>query len=226
MNRFFPVEFLIENYQNNSVMSIKRVVIDGACKLEGILNERSKRGGVVICHPHPLYGGDMHNNVVNAIEEGFISKYFTTLRFNFRGVGGSDGSYGEGKGEVEDLMSAVVFLKGQLDNDASIMLAGYSFGAWICSMAAPKMDRLDGLFLVSYPFTFYESDTLKNYEGTIFLVGGKYDDIGPVSQLMDVYKAMPAIQKSLKIIPTDHFYGGKEEEITDFIKEVIPSLVT
>jgi len=223
MNRFFPVEFLIENYHNNSVMSIKRVVRDGACKLEGVLNEHSKRGGVIIGHPHHLYGGDMHNNVENAIEEGFISKDFTTLRFKFRGVGGSEGSYGEGKGEVDDLMSAVVFLKSQIDSDASIMLAGYSFGAWICSMAAPKMERLDGLFLVSYPFAFYESDTLKNNEGTILLVGGKYDDIGPVSQLMDVYKAMPAIQKSLKIIPTDHFYGGKEEETANFVKEVVPS---
>ena len=57
--------------------------------------------------------------------------------------------------------------------------------------------------------------------GKIFLVGGKLDDIGPVAQLMDVYKAMPTIQKSLKIIPTDHFYRGKEEEITDFIKGLL-----
>ena len=87
----------------------------------------------------------------------------------------------------------------------------------------PGLERLDGLFLVSYPFAFYESSMLRNYEGKIFLVGGKLDDIGPVAQLMDVYKAMPTIQKSLKIIPTDHFYWGKEEEITNFIKEVVPS---
>lgn len=203
-------------------MSIKRVVIEGACKLEGVLNENSKKGGVVICHPHPLYGGDMHNNVVSAIEEGFAGKGFTTLRFNFRGVGGSTGFYGNGNGEVEDLVDASEFIKEQIDEDGAFMLAGYSFGAWICSMAAPKMDRLDGLFLVSYPFTFYESGILKKYEGTIFLVGGESDDIGPISQLMHVYKAMPTTHKSLKIIPTDHFYLGKEREITDFIKEVVP----
>jgi alpha/beta superfamily hydrolase len=204
-------------------MSTKRVFIEGGCKLEGILNENSKRGGVIICHPHPLYGGDMHNNVVCAIEEGFADKGFTTLRFNFRGVGASEGSYGEGQGEVEDLVGAVEFLKRQIDKDAAIMLAGYSFGAWICSMATSRLERMGGLFLVSYPFAFYESNTLRNYEGKIFLVGGKLDDIGPVAQLMDVYKAMPSIQKSLKIISTDHFYGGKEEEITDFVKEVVPS---
>jgi alpha/beta superfamily hydrolase len=195
-------------------MSTKRVSIEGGYKLEGILNKNSQGGGVVICHPHPLYGGDMHNNVVNAIEEGFADKGFTTLRFNFRGVGASEGSYGEGHGEVEDLVGAVEFL---------IMLAGYSFGAWICSMAAPKLERLDGLFLVSYPFAFYESSTLRTYEEKIFLVGGETDDIGPVAQLIDVYKAMPSIQKSLKIIPTDHFYWGKKDEITQFIKEVAPS---
>jgi uncharacterized protein len=214
---------LLENYQNKGGMSTKRVLIEGRCKLEGILNENSQRGGVVICHPHPLYGGDMHNNIVNAMEEGFADLGFTTLRFNFRGVGASEGSYGEGQGEVEDLVGAVEFLKGHLDRDAVIMLAGYSFGAWICSMAASRMERLDGLFLVSYPFAFYESSSLRNYGGKIFLVGGKLDDIGPVAQLMDVYKAMPSIQKSLKIIPTDHFYGGKEEEITQFIREVVPS---
>ena len=202
-------------------MSTKRVFIEGECKLEGIINKNCARGGVVICHPHPLYGGDMHNNVVNAIEVGFTGRGFTTLRFNFRGVGGSQGSYGEGKGEVEDLISAVDFLKSQMDSGATIMLAGYSFGAWICTMAVSRMERLDGLFLVSYPFAFYDSNILRNYEGKIFLVGGKLDDIGPVSQLMDAYKSMPTIQKSLKIIPTDHFYWGKKEEIRDFIKGLV-----
>jgi len=205
-------------------MSTKRVSIDGGCKLEGILNENGTGGGVVICHPHPLYGGDMYNNVVGSIEEGFEAQGFTTLRFNFRGVGGSQGSYGEGQGEVEDLMSAVHFLKSLIESDGSIMLAGYSFGSWICSMAALTLERLDGLFLVSYPFSFYDSSSLRDYRRRIFLVGGKLDDIGPADKLMDVYKAMPAIEKSLKIIQTDHFYWGKEEEITGFIKEVVPSV--
>jgi hypothetical protein len=204
-------------------MSTKRVLIERQYKLEGIIKENSKKAGVVICHPHPLYGGDMNNNVVNAIEEGFADQGFTTLRFNFRGVGVSEGSYGEGQGEVEDLIGAVEFLKSQIDKDAAIMLAGYSFGAWICSMAASRLEKLDGLFLVSYPFAFYESNTLRNYEEKIFLVGGEADDIGPVAQLIDVYKVMPTIHKSLKIIPTDHFYHGKEKEITNFIMEIVPS---
>jgi hypothetical protein len=212
---------LLENYQNKGGMSTKRVFVQGEYKLDGILNENSRRGGVVICHPHPLYGGDMHNNVVIAIEEGFAHQGFTTLRFDFRGVGVSEGSYGEGQGELEDVISALEFLGAQIDRDAQIMLAGYSFGAWICSMAAPRLEKLDGLFLVSYPFAFYDSGTLRNYTRKIFLVGGESDDIGPLPQLLDVYKAMPTIDKSLKIIPTDHFYRGKEEEIRDFIKDLL-----
>ena len=214
---------MLENYQNKHVMSIKRVIIEGACKLEGIINENSRRGGVVICHPHPLYGGDMHNNVVGAIEKGFAYKGFTTLRFNFRGVGESTGFYGNGQGEEEDLLDAAKFLMEHIDKGGLIMFAGYSFGAWICSRAAPKLERLDGLFLVSYPFAFYESESLKRYKGTIFMVGGKSDDIGPIDRLIETYKAIPSLQKSLKIVPTDHFYQGNEKEITDFIKEVVPS---
>lgn len=175
----------------------------------------------MICHPHPLYGGDMHNNVVNAIEEGFAAKGFTTLRFNFRGVGGSNGVYGNGEGEVEDLLAAVQLLKGSLDPDAVMMLAGYSFGAWICVKAAVKVGTQDGLFLVSYPFSVYESDQLRTFSGKIYLIGGESDDISPVAELLKVYKSIPALHKFLKIISTNHFYWGKEQEVTDFIKEQV-----
>lgn len=163
----------------------------------------------------------MYNNVVEAIENGFAAKDFTTVRFNFRGVGGSNGRYGDGEGEVKDLISAVQFLKDALDPDAAIILAGYSFGAWICVKATAKMEKYDGLFLVSYPFAVYEADQLQSFDERIYLVGGDRDDISPVTELLKVYKSMPALYKSLKIIPTDHFYWGKEDEITDFIKEQV-----
>lgn len=204
-------------------MSTKRVTIDGPYRLEGVLRTNSPHGGVVVCHPHPLYGGNMYNNVVDAVEGGFSSKGFTTLKFNFRGVGESDGAYGEGKGEVEDLLAALDFLKERIDPDAMLWLAGYSFGAWICTMATTELKKLAGLLLVSYPFAFYPSDFLMRYNGDILLIGGQFDDIGPVDGLMEVYKAMPSVRKSIKIIPTDHFYWGKENEITNFIREVVPS---
>ena len=93
---------------------------------EGLLQKNSAAKGVVITHPHPLYGGNMHNNVVVAISQAYQKLDYTTLRFNFRGVGGSQGSYGDGIGEQEDVSAAVAFLADLGMNQ--IDLAGYSFG--------------------------------------------------------------------------------------------------
>jgi alpha/beta superfamily hydrolase len=200
-------------------MSIKRVTIASDYPLEGVLKEKGREAGVVICHPHPLYGGDIYNNVVEALDEGFSMKGFTTLRFNFRGVRGSGGIYDEGEGEVRDVLAALKFLKNHINEDAYIMLAGYSFGAWIASKAATKVDNISGLFIVAYPFSSYKADLLKSFKGKIYLVGGTIDDISPMNDLLEFYKNLPIIYKYLKIIPTDHFYGGKGQEIVDFIKE-------
>lgn len=202
-------------------MSIERVSIQSAYTIEGVLNVKERYRGVVICHPHPLYGGSMNNNVVDAIEQGFYAKGFTTLKFNFRGVGLSSGHYDEGDGEVDDLVASVEFLKSRLDDNAVIVLAGYSFGAWICSRAAVKIDNVSAMFLVAYPFSFYETTALTLFNKKIFFVGGERDNISPLDALLKFYKGFPVVEKYLKIIPTDHFYWGKEQEITEFIKENI-----
>jgi uncharacterized protein len=203
-------------------VSIQRVIVPAESPLEGVLHESGKRAGVVICHPHPLYGGSMNNNVVDAIESGFSAREFTTLRFNFRGVGGSAGDYDEGEGEVKDVVAAVAFLKQHIDGDGSVVLAGYSFGAWMASRAAAKIEQdVAALFLVAYPFAFYKADELMRFSKRIYLIGGEYDDISPVDSLLKVYKELPVVEKNLKVIPTDHFYGGKEGEIVEFIKENI-----
>lgn len=207
-------------------MSIKRVDINQSEHgLEGMLHEQGGEAGVIICHPHPLYGGSMYNNVVEAVEEGFFAKGYNTLRFNFRGVGRSGGAFDEGDGETMDLLSALDFLKGGLNRGARIILAGYSFGAWICSRAAAVAEGVDGMFLVSFPFAFYETDALRKFEKTTYFVGGDRDDISPVEALLKFYKDFPVVDKHLKIISTDHFYGRKEGEIVHFIKdrvEIVP----
>ena len=202
-------------------MSTKRVTITSNHGLEAILKTGTARGGAVICHPHPLYGGDMYNNVVNAMEDGFSSKGLTTLRFNFRGVGSSGGVYDEGEGETDDLVAAFRFLKGEIGEDAFMILAGYSFGAYICGKAASRVSGIDALFLVAYPFSVYSAEGLKPFPGAIYFVGGARDEIGPVDALLAFYKDLPIIDKHIKIIPTDHFYAGKEGEIAGFIEEQV-----
>lgn len=202
-------------------MSTKRVSIESDYALEGVLQAKSKDAGVVICHPHPLYGGNMHNNVVGAIEEGFSRQGYTTLIFNFRGVGGSKGEYDEGEGEVRDALAAAEHLRQHLNPDGRIMCAGYSFGAWVISKAAPAVQGLDGLFLVSYPFLIYKGDHLKTFGKKIYFIGGTYDDIAPLDDLLEFYKHLTITDKYLKVIPTSHFYSGKEGEIIDFISESV-----
>ncbi|HZC03891.1 MAG TPA: alpha/beta fold hydrolase, partial [Gammaproteobacteria bacterium] len=108
--------------------------------------------GLVICHPHPLYGGDMHNAVVRGLAEAFAAADFAVLRFNFRGVGQSTGRYGEGIGEQQDARAAVEWLTAQAGVDpARLFLAGYSFGARVTLAVAATDPRLCGFIAVAPP---------------------------------------------------------------------------
>jgi alpha/beta superfamily hydrolase len=214
----FSIEILEKNYQNKWVVSTKRVVIESDERLEGELHEGNGAGGVVICHPHPLYGGSMWSNVVDAVEDGFAQCGFTTLRFNFRGVGGSTGSYDEGNGEGRDVAAACRFLKENAGIRDNLVLAGYSFGAWACSRALGEIGSGWTLFFVAYPFSVYPVDVLRALTGRIYLVGGSADDISPLDDLMRLYGELKA-EKYLKVIPSTHFFNGKEDEISTFIIE-------
>jgi uncharacterized protein len=198
-------------------MSTERVAIGPAGRLEGILEKGApNEGGVVICHPHPLYGGNMWNPVVGAMADGFAEVGLTTLRFNFRGVGRSTGVHGDGIGEIEDVREAYRFVQREIEGRGRFVLAGYSFGAWVCARTALAISEPVDLFLVSYPFSMYSSEPLENVSTPIYFVGGSFDDISPVESLVPLYERLTA-EKHLKIVQTSHFFEGKEQEIKDFI---------
>ena len=209
---------MVKTYQNKWVVSTKRVTIEGEESLEGVLRDGAGRGRIVICHPHPLYGGAMWNNVVEAVEDAFSECGYATLKFNFRGVGGSTGRYGEGEGEIRDVEAAAAFLRREAQGSGPLILAGYSFGAWVCARAAARVDDAAGLFLVAYPFTVYDTKELLAFRGKVWFVGGAYDDISPLDSLMAVYKEIQT-EKAIKVVPSSHFFEGCEAEIADFIRE-------
>jgi uncharacterized protein len=202
-------------------MSTKRVVIEGDEQLEGLLKEGKGEAGVIICHPHPLYGGSMHNNVVDAIEAGYSAKGYTTLRFNFRGVGGSSGVYGELEGETRDLVAAFEFLKGACKPNAHLALAGYSFGAGIAARAVPLLADVSSILLVALPVAAYGTGGLISFTGPIYLVAGQYDDIAFARDIQTLYEKLTTKSKRLKVIPTWHFFESREQEITGYIKETV-----
>lgn len=112
----------------------------GLAGLEAVVELPQSRqtplAGVVVCHPHPLYGGDMHNYVVTALCRRLVQQGIAALRFNFRGVGRSSGRYDEGSGELEDAERALGYFASRPEIDATrVAIAGYSFGGWIASGA-------------------------------------------------------------------------------------------
>jgi len=191
---------------------------NGSLKIEGLLGKLSGESGVVICHPHPLMGGSMHNNVVEAIRDAFALQNYTTLRFNFRGAGNSTGNYDEGRGEQADILSAHEFLK--KNGTKKIFLAGYSFGAWVGSKVLEQFNQLFvASILISPPLNYFDFswENLKNKID--LLVSGDRDQFCDAEVLRKQAKIIDSLMET--ICEADHFYSGKEKELIDILLKCI-----
>jgi alpha/beta superfamily hydrolase len=190
----------------------------GALDLEGelVLPPDSGRAAVV-CHPHPQYGGDMDNSVVCAVAGALQEAGYATLRFNFRGAGGSTGVYGGGVGEIEDASSAVRFLR-ERSGCSQVTLAGYSFGALVGLQAGMSMEEVDRLVAVAPPLAFGEIGFLgKCTKEKLFIVGDR-DQFCSLARLQDVLARM-AEPKTLRVVSgADHFFIGHERRVADAVR--------
>lgn len=174
--------------------------------LAGMWAENSKDQAVIVCHPHPLYGGDMNNPVVTTTVRAFFKQGFSTLRFNFRGVGGSSGEYDNGHGEQKDSLGAIAWLKKK--GVAKIHLVGYSFGAWINALVVGGGGVVENLILIAPPITFIEFPLPLKLSPLSLIIAGQQDDYAPPEKIK---KLMPYWnpKATLEIIPrTDHFFSG------------------
>jgi alpha/beta superfamily hydrolase len=180
----------------------------GDLQLEGVLHRPPGDGpfpGLVVCHPHPLYGGDMSNNVVLAVCRAMTDVSIAAMRFNFRGVGKSAGSFSQGIGEQQDVMAALTFLS-SLDyiDSARVGLAGYSFGAAVSLPVSLQDDHVQALALVSPPFSTSEWESIQSHSEPTLILGGTEDEffVPP--------KSLPS-QCECGLIPgADHFWWGQE----------------
>jgi alpha/beta superfamily hydrolase len=200
----------------------------GSLTLEGLMARpeglKPVRGAVV-CHPHPLYGGSMYNNVVDAVLEAMWKKGWATLRFNFRGVGESEGEHGGGVGETEDAAAAVAYLTSQpgVRSDGAV-LAGYSFGSMAAMKAAPGLRNLGGLVLVALPLKMADAVALNEFAGPILMAAGDGDNYCPAAQLEALSKELGA-RAQVRIVPgADHFFGGFEAELAAAIESMLPAI--
>ncbi|MEE9119654.1 MAG: alpha/beta hydrolase [Syntrophobacteria bacterium] len=186
----------------------------GAIKIEGLLQTMPGDKGVVISHPHPLYGGSMRNNVVESLVRVYQQAGYSTLRFNFRGVGGSHGEYSDGPGEQEDVRSALRYLSER--GKKVIDLAGYSFGVWVNALTRPPVDAVQRMIMVSPPVAFLDFGSAQPIPQLRLVIAGSRDEIAP-PELIETTLTNCNPRAQLTIIEgADHFYGehtGKLESI-------------
>ena len=168
----------------------------------------SLRGTVVIAHPHPLFGGTMHNKVVQTLARAFVQCGWRAVRFNFRGVGGSVGAYDEGRGELTDMLAVVAQTA---PADQPLALAGFSFGAFVTSHALAQTwaDRpADKVVLVGVAASRFDVAPLppEAHEATLVL-HGEQDDTVPLQSVMDW--ARPQSLPVTVIPGVEHFFHGQ-----------------
>ncbi len=191
----------------------------GDLALEGLFDRAGGSRGVVVTHPHPLYGGSMRNNVVSTLVQAYGEAGYSTLRFNFRGVGASQGRYDNGPGEQEDVKAALEYLlaMGCVEPD----LVGYSFGAWVNAMGRERYPQVEHLCLVSPPVAFMDFSTL-TYTPTIrMVVSGSLDDIAPPSLIREMIGKWNPDAEFRIIEGADHLYSGYEGELSGVLKDFL-----
>ena len=200
-------------------MSESKVVFpSGELKLEGLiaLPERDAAGAAVVCHPHPMYGGSMHNNVVEAILDALWRRGFATLRFNFRGVEGSEGEYDGGEGEVDDARAAARFLA-EKAGAKSVTLAGYSFGASMALRAGLVDPTVSNVIAVALPVGVMNIEAGESASKPVLLVSGDHDSYSPLEPLRS-FAAQLGSGARLEIVPgADHFFGGYEPRLSEIV---------
>jgi len=174
----------------------------GPLRLEGRLGLAPGPDAVVVTHPHPLYGGDLDNPVVTALADVYRRRDYTTLRFNFRGVGASGGRYADGRGERDDVRAAVAFLAGM--GKTVTDLAGYSFGAWINLHLDPLPTSVRLQLAVAPPVEFLAFGAVAAPDELVVVVGDR-DPYAPLAALRKLVPTWHPAARLHVLSGADHF---------------------
>jgi alpha/beta superfamily hydrolase len=211
-------------FENSSIRSL---FLNGPVgRLEALLNAGSPNATqvAVVCHPHPLYGGTLHNKVVFHTMKALHSFGFPVLRFNFRGTGLSEGEHANGIGEVDDVRAALDWLEHEFT--LPVIFAGFSFGAAVGLRAAYADDRVRGLIALGLPAVevegrAYDFEFLRACSKPKFFVSGSRDQFGPPGKLEALVQTFADPKKLVRIEAGDHFFEGRLKELRVAIEEWI-----
>jgi len=192
------------------------IVLEGVLEIPG--DGTKKFPGAVVCHPHPLFGGNMHNNVARALRRCLLERGFACLRFNFRGTGLSEGSHDNGAAELEDVAAALDFLETRSEvATREIVVAGYSFGCWVGLRAAARDPRPSRLIGISPPVDSYDFSFLKKETRPKLLIAGDNDFVCSRKGFEELVSNVPEPKMAVLMRAADHFHVGREDEL---IREV------
>ncbi len=162
----------------------------------------------IVCHPHPLYGGTMHNRVVFHAAKAFGELGWPVLRFNFRGVGASTGSFGDGIGEQEDARAAVDFLERD-----RVVMAGFSFGSRVGLTAGAIDDRVVALCGMGVPVSRGDLEAVQRSTKPKLFVQGRLDEYGPPGAVEPWFAGVAEPKKLVWIEGADHFFTERTEPL-------------
>ena len=167
----------------------------------------------LVLHPHPLHGGTMNNKIVYTLYQCFVKRGFSTLRFNFRGVGRSQGSFDRGEGELADAAAALDWLQGYNPNAPTCWVAGYSFGAWIGMQLLMRRPEIDAFISVSPPANQYDFSFLAPCPSSGIIIQGEADEVvtpSAVQKLVDKLRTQRHITIHHDVIPgANHFFANE-----------------
>jgi uncharacterized protein len=176
----------------------------------------------LVCHPHPLFGGTMHNKVVYQAAKSLDELGLAVLRFNFRGAGASEGKHDRGQGEQDDVRAALDFLAGEFPG-TPLLLAGFSFGCWVGLRVGCGDTRVMELIGIGTPVNDSDFSYLSDCEKPKLFVQGSEDQFGSIDKLGVLVASLPGTNQVRTVHGADHFFAGKLDQlrlaITDWVTD-------
>ncbi len=195
----------------------------GEVELEAVLWEPKPgpaNAAALLCHPHPLHGGTMNNRVIYRAAKGVVEAGLAGLRFNFRGVGASTGTHDMGKAERKDVAALLDWLQGRYP-DLPLVLAGFSFGAWVGLQAGCQDPRVRVLVGLGLPLNTYDFDFLfDNVRPTLFIVG-THDEFCPRDMMEQFGRRLPPASKVTWVEGADHFFTRQVDQVQSLVRDFI-----
>ena len=200
-------------------------------RIEGRYHHSKRHNAPIalLLHPHPQHGGTMNNKIIYALYQTFVQRGFSVLRFNFRGVGRSQGQFNNGQGELSDAASALDWMQSRNGNTPSCWIAGFSFGAWVSMQLMMRRPEIDGFISIAPPASIHDFSFLAPGPADGIIIHGDRDIVVPqasVDKLAQKLQKQKNIEVEYRIIKgSDHFFQKHmdklSQEVNDYLNRTL-----